>query len=346
MQNMAWDSSLKNWMAALGMLCVAATAQADPAYETDMETLRKSVECVDSTAPEAETNNPVLLVHGTTTNAREQSDWAYKPFLLGRGFHVCAVTYPDRGLNDMQVSAEFIAFAVNTAFEKYGRKVDMVGHSQGALVPRWSIRYWDSVREHVDDFVMLAGPQHGTIVAEPSRLGMGSEVMHQFRADSNFITTLNAGDETPGDISYTSIYTWFDELVQPQLPASTSALQCDDELRCSNFYLQDVCPGRPTDHVAIGTSDAAVAEMVVQAFLTNGALDPAAVSPDVCVATALMEQEGFAAGPGILRSSVEQGLPGPKLVTEEPPLKPYAVSNKNKKEKPAKDKDNKEKKEK
>ena len=37
----------------------------------------------------------------------------------------------------------------------------------------------------------------------------------QQAAGSAFLTDLNAGDETPGDVSYTQITTEYDEIVRP-----------------------------------------------------------------------------------------------------------------------------------
>ncbi|MGB1581107.1 MAG: lipase, partial [Nevskiales bacterium] len=41
----------------------------------------------------------------------------------------------------------------------------MIGHSQGALMPRWALKWWPSARDLVQDFVLQAGPNHGTDVA-------------------------------------------------------------------------------------------------------------------------------------------------------------------------------------
>src|SRR3546814_7513518 len=90
--------------------------------------------------------------------------------------------------------------------------VAMIGHSQGVTVPRWALKWWPSARDAVDDFVMEAGPNHGTtavgsLPALVPQLTAGMvglpEVFYQFSPDSNFVAALNADDETPGDISYT-----------------------------------------------------------------------------------------------------------------------------------------------
>ena len=134
------------------------------------------------------------------------------------GFDVCVVTYPDRGLGDQQVSAEYVAHAVMTMHAATGRQVDLMGHSQGASMPRWAVRFWPSVRDAIDDYVGIAGPYHGTDVAGPQQGADGvpqPEAVFQFRPGSRFVTILNDGDETPGDIDWTSLASTFDELVRP-----------------------------------------------------------------------------------------------------------------------------------
>ncbi|MDT0636417.1 lipase, partial [Salinisphaera sp. W335] len=123
----------------------------------------------------------------------------------------------------------------------------------------------------LEDFVLIAGPNHGTTVAFPAdllgslfeTLGLGGlpvgllpESIYQFARGSDFVTALNAGDETPGDIDYTNLYTVFDELVQPVSPVPTAALDFGkDNPQVANILLQDVCPGHLTEHITIGTTD-------------------------------------------------------------------------------------------
>ena len=151
---------------AMGTVGVTAAgaAPSDPPFSVDAATLDQSLDCPSFTHPEHE---PVLLVHGTGTRGHEQFDWNWLQVLPGMGFDVCVVTYPDRGLGDQQVSAEYVAHAVTTMHAATGRQVDLMGHSQGASMPRWAVRFWPSVRAAIDDYVGIAGPYHGTDVAGP-----------------------------------------------------------------------------------------------------------------------------------------------------------------------------------
>src|SRR5579872_5849669 len=213
----------------------AADYPDEPALDVDQATLDAALQCTAFTHPSLP---PVLLVHGTFTAGFEQYDWTYLPLLADRGFDVCIVTYPDRGLGDQQVSAEYVVNALRRIRARSGRQVAMVGHSQGASMPRWAIKWWPSARNAVSTFVMLAGPNHGTtavpnlesylsLVPGLSSLPVGLEpaAFYQFLPDSNFVRVLNQGGETPGDIAYTSIYSGFyDELVEPAAPVPTAGL--------------------------------------------------------------------------------------------------------------------------
>ena len=199
----------------------------EPAFETDQATLDAALVCSEFTHAD---KPAVLLVHGTFTMGEEHFPWNYKPLLRELGFDVCTVTYPDRGLMDIQISAEYVVNALRQMAAASGRKVAIIGHSQGATMPRWAIKWWGSARDAVDDFVLIAGPNHGTssrdnpmFDAIKSVTGLPAAI-HQMTQGSNFITRLNEDDETPGEIEYTNIYTQFDELVQPVAPIPTAAL--------------------------------------------------------------------------------------------------------------------------
>ena len=87
----------------------SAQTDGDPPYSVDVATLDAALDCDEFTHPDKE---PVLLVHGTGTSGHEQWDWNYGILLRETGHDVCVVTYPDRGLGDQQISAEYIAQAI------------------------------------------------------------------------------------------------------------------------------------------------------------------------------------------------------------------------------------------
>jgi triacylglycerol lipase len=121
-------------------------------------------------------------------------------------------------------------------------KVDIVGHSQGGMMPRYSIKNLGGAAK-VDDLVGLAPSNHGTTNPLAPYGGATCPACVEQAAGSPFITALNAGDETPGDVSYTQIETRYDEVVTPYTSAFLSG--------GTNVLLQDKCPADVSEHLAI-----------------------------------------------------------------------------------------------
>ena len=91
-------------------------------------------------------HEPVLFVHGTA--GRSEDHWAlgYQKILPDLGFDVCTVRLPDLALADIQTATEYVVHAVRAIAAKSGKKVDVVGYSQGGLEPRWAVKYWLDVQ--------------------------------------------------------------------------------------------------------------------------------------------------------------------------------------------------------
>ena len=87
-------------------------------------------------------------------------------------------------------------------------RIAIVGHSMGGLSSREWIRFYGG-RKVAVTYVSLGTPQKGltvACVAPPTNGG-------QMCPDSPFLMKLNAGDETPGTLSWTSVASTTDELV-------------------------------------------------------------------------------------------------------------------------------------
>jgi len=306
----------------------SATAGGDPPWSVDESRLADALECPAAfTHPEHE---PVLLVHGTGTSGPEEFGWSYQLLLAQRGFDACVVTYPDRGLGDLQISAEYVAHAILVIHQRTGQQVDVMGHSQGGLLPRWAITFWPSVQEVVDDAVLVAPPSHGTSVAPSGGITSLSmpAAFYQMAPGSEFVAALNAGDETPGDVSWSVLFTDFDELVEPASPVPTAALDWGQEgANVRNVRIQDVCPGRLVDHLSIGTTDRLSQELVLDAFAGPGPVDPARLGAPgpLCALPDQYVDPGQL--PALLQQvprSLQGGFPDFHATNAEPPLKPYA----------------------
>src|SRR5687767_3806659 len=105
----------------------AAEAQG-PALETPEPTLRAALHCPESFDDAA--HSPVLLVHGTFVNGDINWSWSYEPALTALGFDVCTVDLPNNGVDDIQVSTEYVVFAVREIAARSGERVDTLGSSQ------------------------------------------------------------------------------------------------------------------------------------------------------------------------------------------------------------------------
>jgi triacylglycerol lipase len=297
------------------------TTPSGPPLLTSTAMLAAALRCHDSPHPAG--HKPVLLVPGITQTGPEAWDWNYVPALTNAGFDVCTVDLLDRGLADIQTSTEHVVYAVRQMRDHYHSKIDILGFSEGTLESRWAIKFWLDVRNSVDDMVALAAPYHGTALGNIG-CSKGSCVPAAWHASigSNFIKTLNAGDETPGDVSYTSVYTLTDNVIFPQLPKSVS----EQGGSATNVAIQSICP-RVVDHVGT-TADAVAYALVLDAFTHPGPADPARIDLSVCGQLYLpgVTLESFVTNVTVIYATGLPrlaGIPYP-TVTSEPPLRCYA----------------------
>ena len=225
--------------------------------------------------PTAAHPSPVVLVHGTFEGAAD--NWAtMSPQLKSAGYCVFALEYGNRGTGDIAASAGQLQRFVDAVLGATGaRRVSLVGHSQGGMMPRYYIKFLGGANK-VDDLVGLAPSNHGT--TNPAAFVAGQtvcEACDQQRAGSAFLLNLNAGDETPGSVSYTVIETRYDEVVTPY----TSAFLAPGP-NTANVLLQDGCPAEVIDHHEMPNDGLAI-RWALQALGRSGPADPA--HPPSCV---------------------------------------------------------------
>ena len=301
--------------AETGRASTVATATTEPRYHVARADLRAALHC-----PSAFTSNrqPVLLVHGTFTHGQENYGWNYLPELARRDFDTCYVDLPNRALADIQLASEYVVFAIRRMHRLSGHRVDVLGHSQGGLEPRWALRWWPSLRPKVSDLVTLATPNHGTALGNFA--GASCASCFQMGQGSAFLRALNSVDETPGAVEYTNLYTnLVDELVLPATSAAT--------VGATNIAVQDVCALRPVDHVSIA-ADRVVLALVLDAFTHRG---PASVArlpapATLCTQQPLLFPADPLAGLAVLSGDLaDPQVPAASLTTEEPALRRYAT---------------------
>jgi triacylglycerol esterase/lipase EstA (alpha/beta hydrolase family) len=261
------------------VLAATVAACAPAAASADVSDLLPSVSppgandftCRPSSAHPA----PVVLVHGTFEGAAD--NWSLvSPQIKDAGYCVFALEYGDRGTGDIAESAGQLGRFVDAVLGATGaRKVSLIGHSQGGMMPRYYVKFLGGDTK-VDDLVGLAPSNHGT--TNPGAFVTGATVCmacDQQRAGSAFLQQLNAGDETPGGVSYTVVQTRYDEVVTPY----TSAFLAGGR-NTANVLLQDACPAEVIDHHEIPNSRLAI-RWALKALGRSGPADPA--DPPSCL---------------------------------------------------------------
>ena len=224
-----------------------------------------------SCKPTARHPRPVILVHGTFGDRQHLLE--VLSFRLSRaGYCVFSLDYGNRGTGPIQDSAKQLSRYVQRVLGATGaRKVSMVGHSQGGMMPRYYIKFLGGAR-YVDDLVGLAPSNHGTTVpVGSSGSGFECQACLQQAAGSPFLARLNSGDETPGDVDYTNVVTTHDEVVVPY--TSGYLERGRDTAQLTNVAVQDTCPVDPADHVTLPMSATAYA-WVADALAHDGPANP------------------------------------------------------------------------
>jgi triacylglycerol lipase len=239
--------------------------------------------------PSAAHPEPVVLVHGLSATMGE--NWnTMSPLLANHGYCVFALTYGRSGPNDCCVggltkmedsSAELAAFVDKVLAATGAPKVDIVGHSEGTVMPQYYIKFRGGAAK-VAKYVAITPLYHGTTLdglgsfiatAEKAYPQLSKPIAdgfdkycgscQEFLAGSPFYQHLY-GDgvyAVPG-IQYTAIMTKYDELVTPYTSGRL------DAPNATNIVVQDQCPIDFAEHLAVAF-DPTVGQDILNA------LDPA-----------------------------------------------------------------------
>jgi triacylglycerol esterase/lipase EstA (alpha/beta hydrolase family) len=332
-------------LAMLLMLWFAGAARAQTAYappdrpgpalSVPPDKLAASLHCKPSVTNATVT--PVLLNPATGVDDEQNYSWNWEPALDKLGIPWCSYTAPAKTLDDIQVSGEYLVHAIRAMHAMAGRRIAIVGHSQGGMSMRWALRFWPDTRAMVDDVIGFSPSNHGTTASgQQCALGCPPAVWQQSNR-ANLIAALNSSAETWPGISYTQIWTHTDEVVQPAGDASTaSAALHTGTGRITNVATQDLCPADTYEHLQVGTVDPVAYALAVDALTRDGPADPARVDRAVCAQFAMPGvdwtnprtlQEIIASQPGLLGVIVPgANLVGAPEVRQEPPLKCYVFA--------------------
>ncbi|MGH3520035.1 MAG: esterase/lipase family protein [Haloechinothrix sp.] len=238
----------------------------------------------------------MILLHGFTAN--QTVNWqTFSPLLANEGYCVFTLTYGTKdnvgtpqyqpgGLTPMEDSAEELAAFVDMVLAATGAaEVDLLGHSEGTLMPSYYVRFLGGA-SFVDNYVSLTPLWEGTSLLGLAALyGYGEAFgfkpivdgafapwcgsCTQFLRGSDYLKKLHAKGIFDPAVTYTNIVTRYDQVVVPY----TSGIAEGDNI--TNIVLQDDCSRDYSDHAAVAVDKNAAGHVL-------NALDPANPKPVGC----------------------------------------------------------------
>jgi triacylglycerol esterase/lipase EstA (alpha/beta hydrolase family) len=229
--------------------------------------------------PSAEHPRPVVLVPGLTGNGGRDY-YAAAPLLANHGYCVFMFDYRDRGQESIEdAAAELSPFIDRVLTAEGTSQVDVVGHSQGGMMPRYYMKFLGGAAK-VHSLIGISPINHGTTLFGAGTLseetGANQAVTAQACpacaedvADSAFMHRLNDGGDTLPGVRYTVIGTRYEEIISPDKAQFLSGRAV------TNILLQDQCATDFVDHLASSYDSIALRDVL-------NALDPAHATQPVC----------------------------------------------------------------
>jgi triacylglycerol esterase/lipase EstA (alpha/beta hydrolase family) len=223
--------------------------------------------------------NPVVLVPALGGDIG--SEWqAASPLLANNGYCVFAFDYKDVGHAHLPTVAADLAAYVDKVLAATGAsRVDIVGHSQGGMLPRYYLKFLGGAAK-VRTLVGITPINHGTTLfglgtllasnpATSSLIASQCPACLDDVAGSPFMQQLNAGGDTVPGVRYTVIGTRYEDVVTPYESVFLKGP------RVTNILLQDQCRTDFIDHPAANYDSVALHD-------TLNALDPEHATPPKC----------------------------------------------------------------
>ncbi|MBL7486577.1 triacylglycerol lipase [Frankia sp. AgB1.9] len=160
----------------------------------------------------AATHDPVIFVYGFNGSTSTWTDMVANFEANGWSASQLVVFTYDSHQSNVTTASQLAAKVTSVLASTGASKVDIVSHSMGALSSRYYLKSLGGTA-YVDDWVSLGGPNHGTSTANLCALLYTS--CSQMLSGSSFLTSLNAGDETPGAVKYGTWWSSCDEVINP-----------------------------------------------------------------------------------------------------------------------------------
>lgn len=237
--------------------------------------------------------NPVVLLHGLGATYYEDIN-ILEAYLKAQDFCTFSLTYGEYdefpfvgGLKPIKESAVEIAEFVKEVQSKTGaKKIDLVGHSEGAFQTLYVTKF-GGVKGIIQRVFAIAPPTHGTTFLSLYNVTdlspkltrplvttiltkFGCSACANLLPNGDAVAELTNGPIAQEGVSYTILTSKNDQLVVP----TTTSFVYEDGVR--NKYVQDFCPQDPVGHLG-EAYDPNVMELVRNALKD----DPA--GPKVCV---------------------------------------------------------------
>ncbi len=223
--------------------------------------------------------HPVVLVPALGGDIG--SEWqAASPLLANNGYCVFAFDYKEEGHAHIAAVAGDLSTFVDKVLAATGAsRVDIVGHSQGGMLPRYYLKFLGGA-DKVRVLVGITPINHGTTLAGLGTLLTSNPTTSSITASqcpacvddvagSPFMQQLNADGDTVAGVRYTVIGTRYEDVVTPYQSVFLRGPHV------TNILLQDQCGTDFIDHPAANYDSIALHDML-------NALDPEHATAATC----------------------------------------------------------------
>ena len=242
-------------------------APSDAPYSLPEEEYRRAIYIPSGFTYGASGKQPVLLVPGTGSYGGVNFQNNFQKILSATPYaEPFWLNIPGAQLADIQLAAEYTAYAMNYMQCQSSRSIAAIGWSQASVNYQWAFKYFPSTRANVTDVIAISGDYHGTTQANLlcAALPCDPAVLQQ-EYTSKFISTLRSGGGESAYVPTTNVYSaLLDEIVQPQVDPVASGATLDARgVGVSNTAVQLACPGQAAgslyDHAGVLFNPVAVA---------------------------------------------------------------------------------------
>ncbi|KAG0380698.1 hypothetical protein BGX24_006031 [Mortierella sp. AD032] len=249
---------------ALATIALAATVTSSPVPSTLEKRYLLSRYNNMSCKPSSTKPNPVILLHGLLGNSGE---WSYMgPRFALKGYCAYSLDYGQMpgiplagGLNDLMVSAKELSDFVDKVLAATGAsKVDIVGHSEGSVLPRVYLKHLNGIAK-VDHFTAIGSNQYGTTLAkivtllevfdlwDPVKRVISPlcKACFQLTVGAPFLDELAQGGDTYPEVKYLMLVSKYDEFVTPYTNGFLKTLGPN----VHNIELTQICSADLSEHL-------------------------------------------------------------------------------------------------